>query len=72
METSRMTQCINQDMAITIRTIPVLKGETAQRFVEMAEANNGREQTSVPAQVKASISRMMERSRNIVIKHAVR
>lgn len=59
-------------MAITIRTIPVLNGETAQRFVEMAEANNGHEQTSVPAQMKASISRMMERSRNIVIKRAER
>lgn len=66
-----MTQCINNDMALTIRTIPVLSGETAQRFVEMAEANNGCEQTSVPAQMKASISRMMERSRNIVIKRAV-
>ncbi len=59
-------------MAITIRTIPVLNGETAQRFVDMAEANNGHEQTSIPAQMKASISKMMERSRNIVIKHASR
>ena len=62
----------NTIMAITIRTIPVLSGETAHRFVEMAEANNGCEQTSVPAQMKASISRMMERSRNIVIKRAAR
>lgn len=50
----------------------MLSGETAKRFVEMAEANNGCEQTSVPAQMKASISRMMERSRNIVIKRTVK
>lgn len=70
--TSSMTQHKNLDMAITIRTIPVLTGETAKRFVEMAEANNGHEQTSVPAQMKESINRMMERSRNIVIKRVVR
>lgn len=59
-------------MAITIRTIPVLTGDTAKRFVEMAEANSSCEQTIIPDQMKASISRMMERSRHIVIKHITR
>jgi len=56
-------------MATTIRTIPILSGKTAERFIEMAEANEAQPKTVVPLELKTAISRMMQRSRNIIIKH---
>ena len=36
-------------MAIAIKTIPVLTGEMAERFVEMAEDSNHKATTVIPA-----------------------
>ena len=57
-------------MAITIKPIPVLTGIAADRFNALAEANKRQGvQPTVPQELKESIRKMMERSRNIVIKH---
>ena len=58
-------------MAIAIKSIPVLTGQAAERFVEMAEANGNEQKTEIPQSMQASIMRMMERSRHITIKHAI-
>lgn len=55
-------------MAIAIKTIPVLTGEMAERFVEMAEDSNHKATTVIPANLKNAIHRMMERSKNAEIK----
>lgn len=55
-------------MAIAIKTIPVLTGEMAERFVEMAEDSNHKATTVIPANLKNAIHRMMERSKNAKIK----
>lgn len=55
-------------MAIAIKTIPVLTGEMAERFVEMAEDSNHKATTVIPANLKNAINRMMERSKNAKIK----
>ena len=55
-------------MAIAIKTIPVLTGEMAERFVEMAEDSNHKATTVIPANLKNAIHRMMERSKNSKIK----
>lgn len=55
-------------MAIAIKTIPVLTGEMAERFVEMAEDRNHKATTVIPANLKNAIHRMMERSKNAKIK----
>lgn len=55
-------------MAIAIKTIPVLTGEMAERFVEMAEDSNHKATTVIPANLKNAIYRMMERSKNAKIK----
>ena len=57
-------------MAIAIKPIPVLTGIAADRFNALAEANERQGvQPTVPQELKESIRKMMERSRNIVIKH---
>lgn len=56
-------------MAIAIKSIPVLTGAAADRFNALAEANERQyTQPTVPQELKESIRKMMERSRNIVIK----
>lgn len=55
-------------MAIAIKTIPVLTGEMAERFVEMAEDSNHKATTVIPANLKNAIHRMMKRSKNAEIK----
>lgn len=59
-------------MAIAIKSIPVLTGKTAERFIEMAEANGYEQQTVIPQAMQQFIVKMMERSRRVVIKHAVK
>lgn len=59
-------------MAIAIKTIPVLTGEMAERFVEMAEDSNHKATTVIPANLKNAIHRMMERSKNAEIKFPVK
>ena len=57
-------------MAITIKPIPVLTGIAADRFNALADAHERQGvQPTVPQELKESIRKMMERSRNIVIKH---
>ena len=57
-------------MAIAIKPIPVLTGIAADRFNALAEANERQGvQPTIPQELKESIRKMMERSRNIVIKH---
>ena len=56
-------------MAIAIKSIPVLTGQAAERFVEMAEANGNEQKTEIPQSMQVSIMRMMERSRQTTIKH---
>ena len=55
-------------MAIAIKTIPVLTGEMAERFVEMAEDSNHKATMVIPANLKNAIYRMMGRSKNAKIK----
>ena len=55
-------------MAIAIKSIPVLTGQAAERFVEMAEASGNEQTTVIPQSMQASIMKMMERSRHITIK----
>lgn len=57
-------------MAITIKSIPVLTGAAAERFVKMAEVNEGKASaTIIPQEICESIRQMMERSRRVIIKH---
>ena len=55
-------------MAIAIKSIPILTGETAKRFVEMAEANKGTTATVIPDSMRQSIIRMKERSAKFQIR----
>ena len=55
-------------MAIAIKTIPVLTGEMAERFVEMAENSRNMATTAIPQGAHDAIRRMMERSKNATIK----
>ena len=55
-------------MAIAIKSVPVLTGETAERFIRMAEKNEAsRDRTIIPVKLKDSIRRMMERSASVII-----
>ncbi|MBQ8442144.1 MAG: hypothetical protein IJX29_02150 [Bacteroides sp.] len=56
-------------MAIAIKSIPVLTGKAAERFVSMADANKGNTTTIVPKEMHAAIKRMKERSNNFTIKY---
>lgn len=56
-------------MAIAIKSIPVLTGKTAERFISMANENKGSATTIVPKEMRAAIERMKERSNNFIIKY---
>lgn len=45
-----------------------MTGETAERFIAMADANKGRETTFIPQSMRQAILQMNERSRNFQIK----
>ncbi len=55
-------------MAIAIKTIPVLTGDVAERFMEMAESSRNLATTVIPSGAQEAISRMMERSKNVKVK----
>lgn len=55
-------------MAIAIKSIPVLTGEAAERFIRMADENEASSQrTVIPVELKESIKIMMEKSKRIVV-----
>lgn len=56
-------------MAIAIKSIPVLTGKAAERFVSMADANKEKVKTIVPKEMCTAIKRMKERSNNFTIKY---
>ena len=58
-------------MALEIRSIPVLTGETAERFVREAEemAHNPKLRTRKPLFTFEQIDEMMERSRKYMKEH---
>ena len=55
-------------MAIAIKTIPVLTGEVAERFIEIVECGRNTPTTVIPEGAQDAIHRMMERSKNAKIK----
>lgn len=55
-------------MAIAIKTIPVLTGDVAERFIEIAESSRNTPTTVIPEGAQDAICRMMERSKNVKIK----
>ena len=55
-------------MAIAIKTIPVLSGDVAERFIEMVECGRNTPTTVIPEGVQEAIRRMVERSKNAKIK----
>lgn len=55
-------------MATTIKSIPVLSGETAERFIELAESNNNVKPTVISEEMRDAIRRMLARSKNFKIK----
>ena len=55
-------------MAISIKTIPVLTGESADRFVREAEKNSSNIRPVVSEEVKDAIANMLEASRNFKFK----
>lgn len=55
-------------MAIAIKTIPVLTGDTAERFMNIAENSQTLATTVVPSGTQDAIRRMMERSKNVKVK----
>ena len=55
-------------MAVAIKTIPILTGEVAERFVAMADENMECAITRIPEDMRRSIQRMKERSRKFQIK----
>lgn len=55
-------------MAKAIKTIPVLTGEVAERFIEIAESSRNMTTTVIPEGAQDAIRRMMERSKNAKIK----
>lgn len=55
-------------MTMTMKSIPILTGDAAERFIRMAEENEASsERTVIPEKLKESIKRMMERSKNVII-----
>ena len=58
-----------ENMAIAIKSIPVLTGKAAERFVSMADANKGNSTTAIPKDMRAAINRMKERSKSFTIKY---
>ena len=55
-------------MAIAIKTIPVLTGDVAARFIEIVESSRKAATTVIPEGAQDAIRRMMERSKNAKIK----
>ena len=55
-------------MAKAIKTIPVLTGEVAERFIEIVECGRNTPTTVIPEGAQDAIRRMMERSKNVKIK----
>ena len=55
-------------MAIAIKTIPVLTGDVAARFIEIVESSRNAVTTVIPEGAQDAIRRMMERSKNAKIK----
>lgn len=55
-------------MAKAIKTIPVLTGEVAERFIEIAESSRNMATTVIPEGAQEAIRRMVERSKNAKIK----
>ena len=55
-------------MAIDIKTIPVLTGEFAERFIEIVECGRNTPTTVTPEGAQDAIRRMVERSKNAKIK----
>ena len=51
-------------MAISIKTIPVLMGETADRFVQEADVNSANSRPILSESMERAISDMLEASRN--------
>ena len=51
-------------MAIAIKTIPVLSGDVAERFIEIAESGRNTPTTVIPEGAQEAIRRMVERSKN--------
>ena len=56
-------------MAIAIKSIPVLTGKAAERFVSMADANRSCEMMQIPESMRVAIQQMKERSKSFCIKH---
>ena len=54
-------------MAIAIKSIPVLTGKSAERFVSMADENKNRKTTTIPEIMRQAILRMKERSNKFQI-----
>ena len=55
-------------MAIAIKSIPVLSGDVAERFIEIVESGRNTPTTVIPEGTQEAIRRMMERSKNAKIK----
>ena len=55
-------------MAIAIKTIPVLSGDVAERFIEIVESGRNTPTTVIPEGAQEAIRRMVERSQNAKIK----
>ena len=55
-------------MAIAIKTIPVLTGDVAERFIEIAESSRNTATPVIIDHTLLAIRRMMERSKNVKIK----
>lgn len=55
-------------MAIAIKTIPVLSGDVAERFIEIVECGRNTPTTVIPEGAQEAIRRMVECSKNAKIK----
>lgn len=55
-------------MAIEIRSIPILKGATAERFVAQAEKNERSYKGCLPRESFVAIDQMLERSKRLLKK----
>ena len=55
-------------MAIAIKTIPVLSGDVAERFIEIVECGRNTPTTVIHEGAQEAIRRMVERSKNAKIK----
>ena len=55
-------------MAKVIKTIPVLTGDVAERFIEIVDSGRNTPTTVIPEGAQEAIRRMVERSKNAKIK----